>query len=72
MMRRLGARDLSGVISAVHGDPIEPRCANRGDVVRRGWAIGICRGELAEFYGGVTIPMRDVEAAWSVGVRGSR
>lgn len=66
MMRRLGARDLAGVVSAVHGAPINPRLARRGDIVVIGWAIGVCRGELAEFYGGVRVSMRHVEKAWSL------
>jgi hypothetical protein len=66
MMRRVGARDMSGVISAVHGAPIATRRAMRGDIVRRGWAIGICRGDKAEFFGGVMHPMADVDEAWSL------
>ncbi|ARR55327.1 hypothetical protein HY78_18710 [Rhizorhabdus wittichii DC-6] len=67
MMRRVGVRDLSGVVSAVHGESLRnPRFARRGDIVRRGWALGICRGERAEFYGGVMLPMRDVDEAWRV------
>ena len=66
MMRRAGARDMAGVMRAVHGDPIPYRRAMRGDLVTMGWAIGICRGELAEFFGGVTMPMNRVDAAWSL------
>ena len=66
MMRRLGVRDMSGVITAVHGPPIPRRQAARGDIVRRGWAIGICRGDKAEFFGGDCVAMRDVEEAWSL------
>lgn len=64
MMRRLGVRDMAGVISAVHGAPIPYRCAMRGDIVRRGWAIGICRGEKAEFIGREMVPMAEVDSAW--------
>lgn len=70
MMRRLGARSMDGVISAVHGDPIPYRQAMRGDIVRRGWAIGICRGDRAEFFGGVMVPMRDVDRAWPLSLNG--
>lgn len=66
MMRRLGVRDMAGVISAVHGTAIAVRQAKRGDIVRRGWAIGICRGDRAEFFGGDVAPMADVDGAWSV------
>ncbi len=64
MMKRLGVRDMSGVISAVHGEPIPYRQAMRGDIVQRGWAIGICRGDQAEFFGGDTVAMRDINLAW--------
>lgn len=70
MMRRLGVRDMEGVISAVHGSAIPPRQAMRGDVVQLGWAIGICRGDKAEFFGGVMQSMALVERAWPL--RGNR
>lgn len=67
MMRRLNARDLAGVISAVHGQPYTSvRLAKRGDIARMGWAIGIVRGELAEFFGGVTVPIGNVDQAWPI------
>ena len=64
MMRRLGVRDMAGVISAVHGAQIPPRRASRGDVVQSGWAIGICRGDRAEFFASKIVPMSEVDAAW--------
>lgn len=66
MMRRLGARSMDGVISAVHGQPIPYRQAMRGDIVRRGWAIGICRGDRAEFFGGEMLPLRLIDQAWRI------
>ncbi len=69
MMRRLGVRNMSGVISAVHGQPIPTRQAMRGDIVRKGWAIGICRGDQAEFFGGVMQPMASVDEAWPHAVK---
>ncbi len=66
MMRRVGARDMAGVLSTVHGAPIPYRQAMRGDLVKLGWAIGICRGDIAEFFGGVTMQMNRVDAAWSL------
>ncbi|MES2494644.1 MAG: hypothetical protein V4618_00890 [Pseudomonadota bacterium] len=67
MMRRLGVRDLAGVVTAAHGESrLNSRFAMRGDIVRRGWALGICRGELAEFYGGVVLPMKGVEEVWQI------
>lgn len=64
MMRRLGVRDMAGVLTAVHGAPIPYRQAMRGDIVQRGWAIGICRGDKAEFFGGEMVAMREVGAVW--------
>lgn len=65
-MKRLGVRDMAGVISTAHGAPIPYRQARRGDIVRRGWAIGVCRGDTAEFFGGDMVAMREVDQAWSV------
>lgn len=67
MMRRLGVRNMTGVIGAVHGPPIPYRRAMRGDIVQRGWAIGICRGDKAEFFGGDMVPMREVDFTWALG-----
>lgn len=64
LMRRVGAHDMAGVIGAVHGAAIPYRQAMRGDVVQRGWAIGICRGDKAEFFGGEFVPMCEVDGAW--------
>ena len=64
MMRKLGVRDMAGVISAVHGAAIPYRQAMRGDIVQRGRAIGVCRGDQAEFFGGTFTAMRDVDGAW--------
>lgn len=66
MMHRLGVRDLGGVVTAAMGPAIPRRQAMRGDVVRQGWALGICRGPVAEFFGGETSPMRHVDQAWGV------
>lgn len=65
MMRRLGVRSLGGVVTAVHGAPVPVAQARRGDIVRRGWALGVHRGEVAEFLGG-TVPVAQVEEAWRV------
>lgn len=64
MMRQLGVRGMAGVIGYVHGEPIPYRMAMRGDIVRRGWAIGICRGDRAEFFGGEFTAMREVDEVW--------
>lgn len=68
MMRRLGVRSMDGVIGAVHGQPVPYRQAMRGDIVRRGWAIGVCRGDRAEFWGGAMVPMCEVDQAWCLNV----
>jgi threonine dehydrogenase-like Zn-dependent dehydrogenase len=70
LMRRLGVRSIAGVIGAVHGEPIPRRTAMRGDIVLRGWAIGICRGDRAEFYGGEMVEMKHVDLAWAFTPRG--
>lgn len=69
MMRRLGVRDMAGVIAAVHGAPIPVRQARRGDIVQRGWAIGICRGDVAEFFGSQAMPITAADRAWPVSSR---
>jgi hypothetical protein len=69
MMRRLGVRDMAGVISAVHGDPVPYRQARRGDIVRCGWAIGICCGDKAVFFGGDTASMASVSGTWRIELR---
>lgn len=71
-MRRLGVRSMSGVVSTVHGAAIPARQARRGDVVRRGWALGVCRGDVAVFFGGETASMRDVDEAWAIEVHSAR
>jgi hypothetical protein len=66
MMRRLGVRTMAGVVRAVHGEPIPYRRARRGDIVQRGWALGICRGDQAEFFGAEFVPMSAVDNVWRV------
>lgn len=63
-MRRLSVRGLSGVVSAVHGPSVPSRRAMRGDLVRRGWALGICRGDRAVFLGGDVVAMKEIDEAW--------
>jgi hypothetical protein len=57
---------MHDVVCAVHGAAVPIRSARRGDLVRSGWAMGICRGEACEFYGGVMAPLADADAAWPV------
>lgn len=56
MMRRVTVQDMNSVMSAVHGDAIPYRQARRGDMSDVGWAIGICHGDRAEFYGDIRVP----------------
>ena len=64
MAERLSARRVCQECGAIYRDSdieaISGTCTNcGGDVVQRGWAIGICRGDKAEFFGGEMVPMRD-------------
>lgn len=65
LYRRLGARDLAGVATAVFGDPVNPRQAKRGDVVMVDGSLGICRGEFAECIDRMQ-PMKRASHAWPV------
>lgn len=66
LLRAHGQRSLSGLVSIVLGKPIARARAARGDVVRRGWALGECVGDHARFYGGEMVPMRLVDEAWRI------
>jgi hypothetical protein len=63
---RLGVRCLADAVTKVVGPPIDPKQARRGDIVMKGSALGICRGDLAEF-ANLMLPMREVEKAWRRG-----
>lgn len=64
LYRRLGCRSLAEVVTIVLGAPNDPRKAMRGDIVMIDGALGVCRGELAEFLDGMQ-PMTKATAAWS-------
>lgn len=66
LYRRLGVRTLRDAATAMLGPEIDPKRAMRGDVVMANGALGLCRGETAEFMDAV-LPMRKVEAAWRAG-----
>jgi hypothetical protein len=63
LYRRNKCTTLAGVMTVLLGAPISPRQARRGDVVMARGSLGICRGEVAEFFD-ATISMREVEEAW--------
>lgn len=65
LYRRLGVRCLADAATAVLGPPVNPKQAMRGDVVMAGGALGVCRGELAEFVDQM-LPMRRATLAWRV------
>jgi hypothetical protein len=65
LYRRLGVRTLYGAVTAVLGPSIDPKQAMRGDIVMVDNALGICRGERAEFLDGMH-PMGRATAAWRV------
>lgn len=67
MMRRVGGRSMCDVVTFVHGASIPPLQARRGDIVQSGWALGVCRGELAEFYGSEMRPIGVIMRAWCIG-----
>ena len=63
LYEKMGVRCLAEAVAKVLGPPVDPKQARRGDIVMRGWALGICRGDLAEFCD-VTLPMSQVDKAW--------
>lgn len=65
LYRRIGVRSLREAVGKVLGEEITPAFAMRGDVVMSQNALGICRGELAEFLDRM-LPMKEVVSAWRV------
>lgn len=65
LYRLLGVRTLRDAVGKVLGPPVAPKLARRGDIVMTNNCLGVCRGEIAEFLGGM-LPMRLVETAWRV------
>lgn len=63
LYRRLGARTLAEAVSAVLGPSIAPVRASRGDIVMIDGALGICRGDWAEFMDRMQ-PMAKATRAW--------
>lgn len=64
LFRRLGVRTFRDAVTKVIGPEIPPALAMRGDfVMANNWALGICRGEIAEFMDR-TLPMRQIVCAW--------
>ena len=64
LLRAHGQRSLSGLVSIVMGPAVPRGRARRGDVVRKGWALGECVGDHARFYGGSMVPMREIDEGW--------
>lgn len=69
LLRRLNVRSLREATSRVLGDEIVPAMAMRGDIVYSPHALGVCRGEKAEFVDRF-LPMREIVCAWRVGRHG--
>jgi len=63
LYRRLGVRNLRAAVGKVLGPEISPSHAMRGDIVMAQNALGVCRGELAEFMDRM-LPMKEVVCAW--------
>jgi hypothetical protein len=57
------------MVTKVMGDPVPPLRAMRGDIVMVDGALGICRGEMAEFLDGMQ-PMTRATVAWPSDGRG--
>lgn len=69
VMRRLGWQTLPAMGCALLGDPIQPLCAHRGDIVMCDGAFGVCTGAQAAFVArsGLTERrMTDATLAWRV------
>jgi hypothetical protein len=69
VMRRLGWLTLPAMGCALLGDPIQPLCAQRGDIVMTGGAFGVCAGVAGVFVAerGLTErPMTEATLAWRV------
>ncbi len=68
-MRRLGWQTLPAMGCSLLGDPIQPLCAQRGDIVICEGAFGVCAGAVAVFVardGLAHRAMGDVAMAWRV------
>lgn len=65
LYRRLRVRSLRKAVGKVLGKEIPVSRAMRGDIVMAQNALGVCRGDLAEFMDRM-LPMRAVECAWPV------
>jgi hypothetical protein len=63
LYRRLGVRCLADAVTVVLGPPIPVKQAMRGDIVMVDGALGICRGEWAEFLDHMQ-PMKRATQAW--------
>lgn len=62
LYRRFGVRTLGDLVSKLL-EEIPPLQAKRGDVVMIDDALGVCRGEWAEFMDRMQ-PMRKAQRAW--------
>jgi hypothetical protein len=63
VMRKLKARTLRSAVTKLFGRPVKPMLAMRGDLVMSNNALGVCRGEVAEFVDGL-VHMAKAECAW--------
>lgn len=74
--RRLMAKwgGVAGLVTAALGDPVEPACAGRGDIVLAdlddGPTVGVCLGRLCAFpavgQGVLMLPREVIASAWVV------
>lgn len=67
LYRRFGVRCLADLVSCLL-EEVPPLKARRGDIVMVDGALGVCRGEWAEFMDALQ-PMKRATKAWRAGQR---
>lgn len=65
VLRKLGVTSFRDAVTAVLGDPINPRLAKRGDIALVDNALGIVRGDLIECIDRMQ-PIARATCAWKI------
>lgn len=74
LYRRLGVTNFKDAVSAVLGEPVDPKLARRGAIAllecpgRGLWALGIVRGEWIECIDRMQ-PLSRAKCCWNLGLR---